>query len=145
MHLEIFMVVTASIAWITYICAMREKVSLKSMPSTCVNPLATKWALCLACHRAIKPSTLYLILKIHLQLISLWSCGKGINIQILLSCKDWNLKSMAFFQCCESSKTSQKNGVHQHQPKNTYEIFKSSSTIVEFFLHFSRKFFIFHL
>jgi hypothetical protein len=48
MHLEIFRVVTTSIARIAYISATRENVSLKSIPSTCVNPLATKQAkLCL--------------------------------------------------------------------------------------------------
>jgi len=42
MHLEIFMVVSASIAQIVYIPTTREKVSLKSIPSTCANPFATK-------------------------------------------------------------------------------------------------------
>jgi len=69
---------------IDFICIIKENVSLKSIPSTCVNPLATKWALCLT----IEPMTLYLILKIHLQLIGLWSSGKRISIQVLLSCKD---------------------------------------------------------
>jgi hypothetical protein len=42
MHLENFMVVTTSRAQIAYIHATREKVSLKSIPSTCVSPLTTK-------------------------------------------------------------------------------------------------------
>jgi len=42
-----------------------ENVSLKLIHSTCVNPLATKRTLCLA----IEPLVLYLVLKIHLQLI----------------------------------------------------------------------------
>jgi hypothetical protein len=40
---------------------------LKSISLTCVNPLATYWILCLV----TKLLTLYLILKIHLQLTGL--------------------------------------------------------------------------
>jgi len=29
--------------------------------------------------------------------------GKVVNIEVLLSCKDYNSKSIAFFQCYESS------------------------------------------
>jgi hypothetical protein len=68
------MAIIVSTIQINSIHATREKVLLKSIPSICVNPLATKQTLCLA----TKPSTLYLILKIHLQLTSLQPSGKRI-------------------------------------------------------------------
>jgi hypothetical protein len=51
------MVATTSIIQIDSIHAIKAKVSLKLIPSTCVSPLATKQTLCLATN----PSTLYLI------------------------------------------------------------------------------------
>ncbi len=93
------MVTIVSTNQIDFICIIKENVSLKSIPSIYVNPLATKFALCLT----REPLTLYLILKIHLQFIGLQSNGKKVSIRVLLSCENWNLESMAFFQCCESS------------------------------------------
>jgi hypothetical protein len=55
--------------------ATMENISLKSISSTCVQALTTKQALCLT----TKPSTLYLIFKIHLQLIGLPLGGRGIS------------------------------------------------------------------
>jgi hypothetical protein len=107
------MATTIITSQIDFIYAKGEKVFLKSIPSTCVNILAIKWTLCLA----IESLALYLILKIHLQLIGLQPYGRGISIQVLLFCKDWNLESMAFFQCFEfhHSMLLSNNGVNQYQ------------------------------
>jgi hypothetical protein len=74
---------------------------------------------------ATKPSTFYLILKIHLQLISLQLSVRGVNIQILLSCKEWSLQSMIFFfdvVNLNHSKLPQKNGLININRKNIWKI-----------------------
>ncbi len=128
---RISIVVITNKIQIDSIHATRKKVWSKLIPSTYVNPLATKQGLCLA----TKPSTLYLTLKIHLQFTSLWLGGNGICIQILLFCKDWNLESIVFVQCCESSsfKASIKNWGSSTSWHKTHERFTSFSTIIGFF------------
>ncbi len=83
------------------------------------------------CHRAIN-----IILDFKDPFAIHWFAirWKRINIQILLNYKDWNLKSMTFFQCCESSpfKASTKEWSWSISTKKTHERFTYSSTIVGF-------------
>jgi hypothetical protein len=67
-----------------------EKVSVKSIPSFCVNPLATSHALYLS----TLPSESFLVLNIHLQPIGFTPSGKGTISQTLLSYIDFISSSM---------------------------------------------------
>jgi hypothetical protein len=57
--------------------------------------LATKWALCLT----TKSSALIWAWRSICNSIVYDKVERGVNIQVLLSCKDQNSKSMTFFQC----------------------------------------------
>jgi len=63
------------------ILAVGEKVSWKSTPSSCVNPLATMCAF----YRSIEPSERCLILYTHLQLIGVLPAESGVRDQVPFS------------------------------------------------------------
>jgi hypothetical protein len=115
--------IVASTIWINSICAIGENISLKSIPSTHVNLLITKQALCFG----TKPLALYLILKIHLQFTDIWLGGRGVSIQVLLSYEDLTQNPWFFSNVMNlhHSKPPQQNGAHQYQ-QNKYEAFTSS-------------------
>ncbi len=74
--------------------------SPKSMLKTWLKPHATKQA---QMYFFTPPSTLYLILKTHLQVIGFLSLGNSMSVQVLFFCKKFNSKSMSFLQCKNSS------------------------------------------
>lgn len=63
----------------------------KSIPSICVNLLATSVTLYLS----ILPSALYLILYTHLQSMGVLSTGRSVRVQVQFWCKACNSESMA--------------------------------------------------
>ena len=59
------------------------KVSSKSNPRICVKPLATNWAL----NQSTLPSSLYLVLKTHLDLTMFLFSSLGTRTHVWLECK----------------------------------------------------------
>ncbi len=131
------MVAITNTTWMDSICATWEKGFIE------INTFnLCKWTLCIA----TKLLALYLILKIHLQLINFELRGKGVSKSYyLVKIKTQNPWPFSNIVNLYHSKPPQRMGFININKKNTWKIHIFFQPLHLIFLHLLRIFFIMHL